>query len=82
MALQYGVNITASDMRSILEKNDKQQSGVRTWRQLLGNASLGYQSQLDKNKSYYNDAMLQAYKSNFAQNNNIIGAGINAGGVS
>lgn len=81
MALQYGLNITASDMRSILEKNDKQQSGVRTWRQLLGNASLGYQSQLDKNKSYYNDAMLQAYKSNFAQNNNIIGAGINAGGT-
>jgi hypothetical protein len=81
MALQYGVNITASDMRSILEKNQKQQSGVRTWRQLLGNASLGYQSQLDKNKSYYNDAMLQAYKSNFAQNNNIIGAGINAGGT-
>jgi len=81
MGLQYGVNITASDMRSILEKNQKQQSGVRTWRQLLGNASLGYQSQLDKNKSYYNDAMLQAYKSNFAQNNNIIGAGINAGGT-
>ena len=81
MALQYGVNITASDMRGILEKNHKQQSGVRTWRQLLGNASLGYQSQLDKNKSYYNDAMLQAYKSNFTQNNNIIGAGLNAGGT-
>ena len=35
MALQYGMNITASDMRSLLEKNDKQQSGVRTWRQLF-----------------------------------------------
>ena len=81
MALQYGVNITASDMRGILEKNDKQQSGVRTWRQLFGNASLGYQNRLDTTKSYYNDAMLQAYKSNFTQNNNIIGAGLNSGGT-
>ena len=41
MRLQYGMNITASNMRNILEKNDKQQNGVRTWRQLFGNASLG-----------------------------------------
>ena len=79
MALQYGVNITASDMRNILEQNDKQQNGVRSWRQLFGNASLGYESQADALKSYYSDAMAQAYKSNFAQQNAIMGAGLNVG---
>lgn len=79
MGLQYGVNITSSDMRNMLEKNDKQQSGVRTWRQLFGNASLGYQGQADSLKSYYSDAMAEAYKSNFAQQNNIVGSGLNVG---
>lgn len=79
MAVQYGVNILSSDMRNILEKNDRQQNGVRTWRQLFGNASLGYENQADSLKSYYSDAMAQAYKSNLAQQNNIMGAGLNVG---
>lgn len=79
MALQYGMNITASDMKSLLEKNDKQQSGVRTWRQLFGNASLGFNAQSDALTTDYTNAIAQAYKANFEQNNAIMGAGLSAG---
>lgn len=79
MALQYGMNITASDMRSLLEKNDKQQSGVRTWRQLFGNASLGFNAQSDALTTDYTDAIAKAYESNFRQNDAIMGAGLASG---
>lgn len=79
MAIPYGISINASDMRNMLEKNDVQQSGVRSWRQLFGNASLGHEAQADTLKSYYNDATSQAYKSNFEQQNAIMGAGLNIG---
>jgi hypothetical protein len=79
MALQYGMNITASDMRSLLEKNDKQQSGIRTWRRLFGNASLGYNAQSDALTTDYSDAIAQAYRANFAQNNAIMNAGLGTG---
>ena len=79
MALQYGMNITASDMRSLLEKNDKQQSGVRTWRQLFGNASLGFNAQSDALTTDYTDAIAKAYESNFKQNDAIMGAGLASG---
>ena len=79
MALQYGMNITASDMRSLLEKNDKQQSGIRTWRQLFGNASLGFNAQSDALATDYTDAIAKAYESNFKQNDAIMGAGLASG---
>lgn len=79
MALQYGMNITASDMRSLLEKNDKQQSGIRTWRQLFGNASLGFNAQKDALTTDYTDAIAKAYESNFKQNDAIMGAGLASG---
>lgn len=79
MALQYGMNITASDMTKMLEENDKQQSGVRTWRQLFGNASLGYGAQSDALSTDYAGAISQAYASNFAQKNAIMNAGLSAG---
>lgn len=79
MALQYGLNITASDMAKILEENDKQQTGVRTWRQLFGNASLGYGAQSDALKTDYASAISQAYASNFVQKNAIMNAGLSAG---
>ena len=79
MALQYGMNITASDMRSLLEKNDKQKSGIRSWRQLFGNASLGFNAQTDALTTDYTDAIAKAYKANFEQNNAILGAGLGAG---
>lgn len=79
MALYYGMNITASDMRSLLEKNDKQQSGIRTWRQLFGNASLGFNAQSDALTTDYTDAIAKAYESNFKQNDAIMGAGLASG---
>lgn len=79
MALKYGMNITASDMAKMLEENDKLQSGVRTWRQLFGNASLGYNAQSGALSTDYASAISQAYASNFAQKNAITGAGLNVG---
>lgn len=77
--LPYGVNITASDMRGILEQNDKQQNGIRSWRQLFGNASLGYEAQTDTLKTDYNKAIADAYAANFQQQNAIMGSGLNVG---
>lgn len=79
MALQYGMNITASDMRQLLEKNDKQQNGIRTWRQLFGNASLGFNAQSDALTTNYSDIIAQAYKASMAQTDAIMGAGLSAG---
>ena len=36
--MQFGLNLPASNIKKILEQNDKQQSGVRSWRQLFGGA--------------------------------------------
>ena len=64
MALQYGMNFLASDMRNILEQHRDVQNGVRTWQKLFGNASLGNQAQVGALKADYTDAITQAYKSN------------------
>lgn len=79
MALRYGMNITQSDMKRVLEENDKLQSGVRSWRQLFGNASLGYEAQSSALRTDYSSAIAEAYKSNLAQQNTIMGAGLSAG---
>ena len=79
MSLQYGANFLASDMQKLLEQNDRQQSGVRTWKQLFGNASLANQASADTLKGTYADAITQAYKSNLAQRNAILGSGLSAG---
>ena len=79
MALQYGFNITESDWKKYLEQNERQQNGIRTWRQLFGNASLGYNAQSDALRTDYASAIAEAYKSNFAQRNAILGAGLSAG---
>ena len=79
MNLQYGMNILASDMRNILERNDRLQNGVRTWRKLFGNASLANQAQMSALQNDYSEAITQAYKANLAQRNSILGAGLSAG---
>lgn len=79
MALQYGINFTASDMKSILERNDVQQNGIRTWRRAFGGAGLGYAAHRDALTQDYADVISQAYKSNMAQQNAIMGAGLNLG---
>lgn len=79
MSLQYGLNITASNMKKILEENDKQQSGIRSWRQLFGNASLGYEAQSGALQGDYASAMAEAYKANLAQRDTAMNAGYNLG---
>lgn len=79
MGLPYGLNITSSSMKKVLEENEKQQSGIRTWRQLFGNASLGYEAQSDALRSDYVSAMTEAYKANLARQDAIMGAGYNVG---
>lgn len=79
MALLFGTNFMASDIAKILEQNDIQQNGIRTWRKLFGNASLGYNAQRGTLKSDYSDVIAQAYKSNLAQQNAVASAGLNLG---
>lgn len=79
MNLQYGVNIPASNIKSMLEKNDKQQSGIRTWRQLFGGASLDFGAKKDALTSDYSSAIAEAYKANFERKNSILGLGLSQG---
>lgn len=79
MALKYGLNITSSDMRNMLEQNDKTQEGVRTWRQLFGGAGLAAGAQSDALTTDYTTAISQAYKANLEQQNAVMGAGLNVG---
>lgn len=81
MALQYGLNFPSSNIKQILEQNDKQQSGVRSWRQLFGGASLGFGKQSDALTTDYSSAMAQAYRANFEQNTAIMSGGLSAGGT-
>lgn len=79
MHLLTGFNITSSDIANVLKKYDRQRNGVRTWRQLLGNANIGAQSQKTSATSSLSDTIAKAYESNLAQENAIMGAGLNVG---
>lgn len=79
MSLKYGFNIGTSDMKSLLEENDRQMSGVRSWKQLFSGASQGYQAQNAALMSSYSDTIAQAYKANMAQSDAIASAGLNLG---
>lgn len=79
MALTYGLNLPSSQVKQILEQNDKQQSGVRTWQQLFGGASLGFNAKSDAITTDYSGAMAEAYKSNFEQNASIMGGNLSQG---
>ena len=79
MSLKYGFNIGTSDMKSLLEKNEKQMSGVRSWKQLFSGASQGYQAQNAALMSSYSDTIAEAYKANLAQSDAIASAGLNLG---
>lgn len=77
--LKPGFNITASDIKPLLEQYDRQRSGIRTWRQLFGNASLGANAQTSALTTDYSSAIAEAYKSNLAQQDAILGAGLSTG---
>lgn len=77
--VQYGSSIPASDVANILQQTDRQANGVQTWRQLFGNAALGYQSNLGALEKDFSDAISQAYSSNLAQQGVIASSGLAAG---
>lgn len=77
--MQYGLNLPTSNMKSILEQNDRQASGVRTWSQLFGNASLGYQASDDALNTAFSRAAADAYKTNFQQQQNLQSMGLSSG---
>lgn len=77
--VQYGSSIPASDVANILQQTDRQANGVQTWRQLFGNAALGYQSNLGTLQKDFSDAISQAYSSNLAQQGVIASSGLAAG---
>lgn len=79
MGLKFGFNIGTSDMKSLLEKNERQMSGVRSWKQLFGSAAQSYQSQASALTSAYSDTIAQAYRSSMAQADAIASAGLNLG---
>jgi hypothetical protein len=76
MALTYGVNFSQSDIKNMLEKNDRLQNGIRNWRKEFGNAALGYQAQSSNLVDAYTDVISQAYKANLAQQNAFASAGL------
>ncbi len=76
MALQFGLNLPASNIKKILEQNDKQQSGIRSWRQLFGGASQGFNARSDMLTTDYSSAMAEAYKANFEKNMAIMSGGL------
>ena len=75
----YGLNLPVSNMKQILEKNEKQQSGIKSWKQLFGGATLGFNAQSDALTSDYSSAISQAYKTNFEQNASIMSGGLGQG---
>ena len=76
---RYGFNIGASDIKALLEEEDTQLNGVRSWKQLFSGAAQNYAQQNAAAASSFSDTIAQAYKSSMAQNNSIMGAGLNAG---
>lgn len=81
MALQYGTNLTANAARSMIEQNDRQRSGVKSWKQLFGGAALGANQQQSQLVSSYSDAAAQAYEANLRQQHGLQGAGLSKGAL-
>lgn len=78
MAIQYGVNITASDMADMVQSS-KDAAGKKSWEMLYGNAGLNYQSQSDALLKTYGDTIAEAYKSSLQQQNALYDLGLSAG---
>ena len=77
--IKYGLNFTSSDIANTLEENDRLQNDIRVWRQLFGNASLGYEAQSAAAQTDYASAMAEAYKASLLGRENIYRAGLSAG---
>lgn len=79
MSLRTGYNITSGDLKTILEKQDKQADGIRSWQKLFGNTSLSYSSSKDALSTDYSRIINEAYLNNMARENAILGVGLSTG---
>lgn len=78
MAIQHGVNITASDMKNMLESTSYY-NGENSWQKLYGSAALSYQNQSDQLLKTYGDTIASAYKSSLQQQNALYDLGLTQG---
>lgn len=76
MGLQYGINFTESEAANYLEQNSRDQSGVRSWRKLFGNASLSHKAQSETLGTQFSNAAYEAYENNLARENLILKSGL------
>ena len=73
----YGVNLPASQLKTVLADMQRNQQGVSTWNQILGATSLGYQKQQSALTQQYGDAITEAYKAHLGANREIANLGLN-----
>lgn len=78
MTIQHGVNITASDMKNMLESTSYY-NGENSWQKLYGSAALSYQNQSDQLLKTYGDTIASAYKSSLQQQNALYDLGLTQG---
>lgn len=76
--IKYGLNFNAGDIKDSLALMERQQNGVKTWQQLLGGASLGYENQVGALSSDFTDTIAEAYRANLLQRENIYRSGLGA----
>lgn len=77
MAIQHGVNFTASDMAQLVQQGSDA-SGKKSWETLYGNAGLNYQAQSDALLKSYGDTIAEAYKASLQQQNALYDFGLSA----
>ena len=73
----YGVNLPASQLKTVLADMQRNRQGVSTWNQILGATSLGYQKQQSALTQQYGDAITEAYKAHLGANREIANLGLN-----
>ena len=75
--IQHGVNITANDVKDLVESGTDA-SGRKTWQDLYGSSALSYQAQNDALLKSYGDIIAEAYKSSLQQQNALYDFGLSA----
>ena len=79
LTVKYGFNIGTSDMKKLLEQNERQANGIQSWKQLFSGASQDYRTANAMATTAFSDAIAQAYKANLTQQDAIASAGLSAG---
>lgn len=73
--IQHGVNITANDVKDLVESGTDA-AGRKTWQDLYGSSALSYQAQNDALLKSYGDIIAEAYKSSLQQQNAMYDLGL------